>query len=284
MRPELTPLLVPAANARRGGVRPEKLMRMLVALASTLMLLAAPASGRAAAADEGRWTLREAGGAGLQLELQWHDRSTWERVIPESALSGLPGRDALSGTAGPVVFRMERDAGQFEFIGSFRGGRGEGQFRFHPNGAFLAALRELGIQGVARATGPDLGNLVLGGFSAEMIREFRALGVPVRTMDEVVDLAIPVISPGYVRTLQALGVRDAVTVEAVIEARMSGVSAEFLRELARVGVRGLSVRELAGLRFEGVTTDFVRALRESGHTRVSPAELVRFRRAARGRP
>ncbi|HEX2210350.1 MAG TPA: hypothetical protein VHG93_21915 [Longimicrobium sp.] len=255
-------------------------MRTLVALATAIAILAAgPAS--AAEDDEGAWTLRAAAdGARLRLQLQWGDGSTWNRVLEESAFTGLAGASA---GAAPGGFRIEEDAGTFAFTGAYRDGRGGGRFRFHPRREFGATLRALGIEGAARVSDRDLMNLAFGGLSTADIQAFRALGVPVRTMREVMNLAVQQVSPEYVRALQESGATGANTVEAVVAARMFGVTPELVRTLATVGIRGLPLAEYVDLRRSGVSAAFVREVRAAGHTRATPDELIELRRAARAR-
>ena len=255
-------------------------MRTFVALASAITLLAA-APVPAAGDEEGAWTLSAAAdGARLRLQLRWGDGSTWNRVLEESAFTGL--RDASAGAA-RGSFRMEEDAGTFEFTGAYRNGRGEGRFRFHPRREFGATLRALGIQGAGQVRDRDLMNLAFGGLSAADIQEFRALGIPVATMDQVMDLGIQQVSPEYVRTLQGLGATGANTVEAVVAARLFGVRGELVGELAAVGIRGLPLDEYVDLARAGITAAFVRQVRAAGHTRLSTEELIDLRRAARAR-
>jgi hypothetical protein len=253
-------------------------MRMLVALAWAIALLAA-APAPAAADDEGAWTLSAAAdGANLRLQLRWGDGSTWNRVMEESAFSGLSGAaDAPGG------FRIEEDAGTFHFTGAYRDGRGGGRFRFQPHREFAAMLRALGIEGAGQVSDRDLMNLAFGGLSGADIQEFRAIGVSVGTMDEVMTLAIHQVSPEYVRALQGLGATGANSMDAVVAARMFGLNPELVRELATVGIRALPLDEYIGIHRAGITPAFVREVRAAGHTRLSPDELMDLRRAARVR-
>jgi hypothetical protein len=254
---------------------------MLVALASAVTLLAAvPAP--AAVDYQGAWTLSPAAdGVTLRLQLQWGDGSTWNRVMEESAFSGLSGTQA---DAAPGGFSIREDAGTFQFTGAYRERRGAGRFRFLPRREFGATLRALGIQGAAQVSDRDLMNLAFGGLAAADIAEFRALGVPVATMDEVMTLAVQQVSPEYVRALQGLGATDANTVNAVVAARMFGLAPELVRELATVGIRGLPLDGYVDIRRAGVTPAFVREVRAAGHTRLLPDALIDLRRAARARP
>jgi hypothetical protein len=70
------------------------------------------------------------------------------------------------------------------------------------------------------------------------------------------------VSPEYVRAMRDAGVAETGTVREVVELRFHGVTPEYARELAALGYRGLSGRQVLELYRAGVTPGFIRAVRD----------------------
>jgi hypothetical protein len=241
----------------------------------------APAEGPTASSStplEGRWVIHRAQGASADLELFWTDTTNWRRWIPTAELHGVSAGTIAAQGVVPVSFRIEQDAGIFEFNGTFRNGGGSGEFRFRPNRQFASTLRSLGVEGVGSVTDHHLKNFAWGDISAAEIREFRALGLWPLTFDDARRLAIYGATPDYVRGMHSAGVSDATTVSALVRMRISGVTTGYARDLAALGYGGLSERELVQLWRGRVTPEFVRSVHEAGYTGVSPETLIAMRR------
>jgi hypothetical protein len=235
----------------------------------------------ASADDHGRWTMDASHGSVAQIELRWNDKSQWRRAIDLAELTGVSAEQINSAASGHVVFRIDQDAGSFQFDGAFANGRGVGVFHFEPHRTFVDTLHSLGILSLGEITNRDLMNLAWGDFSASAARGFRTLGFTPLTKDEAMDLAVQHVSPEFVKTLRSAGVREIATVPQVVELQVFGVTPELVKELATVGIRGLSGHELVELRFNGVTVDFVRSLYKSGRRNLSVQSLVEAARAHR---
>jgi hypothetical protein len=150
-------------------------------------------------------------------------------------------------TATPTVFRLEQDAGVFEFEGTFQSGRGAGRFRFQPNHSFAATVRSLGVQDVDDLSDHELKNLAFGGISAAATRELMALGVTPLTRRDLVDLAVRQVTPAYVRGLRAAGLAEGTPVADIIELRFIGVTPAYVNELTRKGDRKLTGSQVLDL-------------------------------------
>ncbi len=196
----------------------------------------------------GSWVVSGTQGSFANLRLDWDDGTNWDRWIRIASLRGIDARDINAG-ASPVAFRIEQDAGTFEFSGAFQNAHGTGAFRFRPNRGFAATLRSLGLEGPV--SDHQLKNLAWGGVGAAEIREFRAAGVAPVTLRGVIDMAIFRVEPEYVRALAALG------------------------------YRGITTAELIDLWRAKVTPDFIRAVRDSGAGPTTPESLIRLRERAR---
>ncbi|HEX8832359.1 MAG TPA: hypothetical protein VF705_14385, partial [Longimicrobium sp.] len=170
------------------------------------------------------------------------------RWIPIASLRGIDAED-INTASSPVAFRIEQDAGTFEFRGAFQDGGGTGSFRFRPNRRFVATLRSLGLEG--DASDHQLKNLAWGGVGAAEIREFRTANVAPLTLRGVIDMAIFRVEP------------------------------EYARELAALGYRGISTAQLIDLWRAKVTPDFIRSVRDSGAGPATPESLIRLSQRAR---
>ena len=245
---------------------------------------AAARSSRAPTADtplEGRWVITPARSPDVALELQWSDDTQWRRSIPVSELRGVGAEQLAASTSAPVAFRIEQDAGRFELQGSLRDQRGTGEFRFVPNREFVPVLRSLGIHDVGDVSDHQLKNLAFGGISAAAVRGFRELGFSSLTLDELLGLAVRIVSPEYVRAMRDAGVAETETVEQVVELRFHNVSPEYARALAALGYRGLTSRQLLELHRAGVTPEVSRALRDSSCSTPSVDALLRLMEEAK---
>jgi hypothetical protein len=240
--------------------------------------------GDASTPTTGRWVLASVAGETFSLELFWNDGTNWPvRTIAFSDLHGAAPRDIAAPTPTPVAFRVERDAGDFEFEGQFFRGRGSGSFRYRPERRFVDTLRALGVAELGAVSDHDLKNLAYGDISAASVREFRTLGLPPLRKSDLLELAVRHVTPEYVGALQSLGVPGANTVPGVVELRFHDVPVEYVRELDALGFRRLPGPLLVAMRRNAVTPAFIRRVREGGQRDVSPEALIELRQRERAR-
>jgi beta-lactamase regulating signal transducer with metallopeptidase domain len=155
----------------------------------------------------GRWALRTLRDGALQLDIEWANVNQWRRVIRFDDLTDLRAGDFAAGFD-RGRFRMEQEAGVFNFEGRFAGGAGNGDFSFAPNKGFLATLRSLGVRDADRVGIHQLKNLAFGFMSADSVRALMAEGLTPLRLNEVVDLAVYQITPEFVRQAKAEGYTD----------------------------------------------------------------------------
>lgn len=173
----------------------------------------------------GRWTLARQQDGKLQLELQWSDGTQWRRSLMLDDLDGLTANTLASLGETQAGFRMDREPGRFDFSGRVGRWRGDGEFEFAPRRDAVAAFRSEGVRIDRDVRDHDLKNLAFGDMSARSVREFRELGLDVRSLDDLVELAIRQVRPDYVRSLQAAGYRD-LTTHQVADLKHRGVRVE----------------------------------------------------------
>ena len=209
----------------------------------------------------GRWIIVGTDPTRLQMELQWDDDTQWRRRIALSGFTGL-APEALSSPAGvPIVFRIDQDAGRFDLEGTFRNGRGSGDFRFEPKREFIATLRSLGIADVDGMNDHELKNLAYSGYSADVVRGLTTLGFPALSTRELLDLAVRLVTPEYAKAMQDHGIVGANTVPGIVALRFAGIPVDYVRQLAAAGYTNLPVEQVLALRQHGVTSDFIRTTR-----------------------
>jgi len=226
----------------------------------------------------GTWSASDAGdgGAQLRLELRW-GTSSWGRPLARAELRGLADGDLAPAASAPVAFRIEREAGVLEMEGTFHGSSGSGRFRFRPNRGFADTLASIGVEGTGRITDADLMVLAVNGATAAAMHELATLGLGPLDADDVTQLAIFEVTPGYVRALRAAGLSGTGTVAGLVELRIHRVTAEYVRELAAAGYGRLSHAQLLELGIHGVGADDIRELRSTGYAELSPRQLVDLR-------
>ena len=217
-------------------------MRYFFAIAATFISFNQP---HQVSDDHGRWLIARAPDGSAYVELQWPDGSTWKRTMQLSEIDGL---DVLARKGERGSFRIDEDAGRFDFSGSFSRGRGTGEFQFYPKRPFVSTLRALPIPDLGVVTDRDLMNLAWGRFSARAARDFIALGFSPMRKEEMMDLAVQHVTPEFVRRLRAAGVKELDTVGEAVEARMFGVTPDLVRAARQAGITDLTVENLVDIR------------------------------------
>jgi beta-lactamase regulating signal transducer with metallopeptidase domain len=96
------------------------------------------------------------------------------------------------------------------------------------------------------------------------------------TIEQVLDLARSGVTPEYLDDMAAAGY-PALSWRKLVELRSHGVDPEFVRGMAAEGYSGLTPERLVELRSHGVGPEFVKELREQGLEKLSLSELVDLR-------
>jgi hypothetical protein len=144
-------------------------------------------------------------------------------------------------TMTPVQFRMQREAGTIAFEGTFRRGKGAGQFTFTPNRGYIDAVRALGVP-----------------FDLEQHSRKREHGEE----DDLFTLALHDVSTAFIKTMQAEGFK--VSLEKYLEMRIFDITPEYIREMRSLGFRNIDSEELVASKIHKVTPDYVRQMRAAG--------------------
>jgi hypothetical protein len=198
-----------------------------------------------------------------------------------SSFAGLTAAQAKSGTTAPVHFELRREAGTAVFDGTFRNGKGAGQFEFTPDRSYIAAVQSLGIEfklddhRKGRSDDEDLFSLALCDVSTAFIRSMIAEGYKVR-LEDYLELRIFEVTPEYIREMRTLGFRD-ITAEDLVASRIHGVTPAYLREVRAAGWTTATLEDLQSTRIHGATPAFAAEMKKLGYGDLSLDDLIAFR-------
>jgi hypothetical protein len=167
-----------------------------------------------------------------------HNMGTTMR-ISDFALLTRAQIDAATMT--PVRFEMRREAGTSVFEGTFRKGKGAGQFTFTANRSYADAVRALGVP-----------------FDLKSKRHRRDQSEE----EELFTLALHDVSTSFIRSMQAIGFK--VSLEKYLEMRIFDITPEYVREMRSLGFSDLDADELVASKIHNVTPDYVRKMRAAG--------------------
>lgn len=275
-------------------------------LASAVLLLAAPAG--ADVPDRIDFSVAPTSKTpGLvQLRLSYrtaNSRSDDSRPIALADLQGLTAAQ-LAAPAGPVRFRIARDAGALDCDGMMRNGRGSGDCRFTPNQTYAG---ELARRGIARPTAdqqfkltlrggdlvvadelirqgyqtPSVSQLVetgIFGIDVAFLRAIDAAGYRVGSVSKLVQMKIHGVTPAYIGELAAIGpAYRKLPVDALIEMRIHDVTSQRLAAFARAGYPNLARAQIVSMAIHGVSPDYVKQMAEAGYRNLTPEQLVSMR-------
>ena len=282
------------------------MIRPIVTLCA--LLAAAPVTHAASREVAGVWTaaVSEKRTDRLQFSLQTAKHGQNGTSFDRSEFSGLAAAQVGSSARIPVQFELRREAGTIVFEGTFRAGKGAGEFKFVPNRDFPRKLEALGVQFVDKGgEGVERGLFALAIFdvTTDFIRSLQAIGysVPLEkyeafrifdvdpeyvhdmaavgfahlSADKLVETRIHGASPEYIREMRAAG--NDLTLDEYIQSRIFQVTPEFAEEMSRAGYPDMDHDTLVQFRIHGVTPEFVRDLRELGYTRLPAEKLVEMR-------
>jgi hypothetical protein len=201
-----------------------------------------------------------------------------------------------------VQFALRREAGTVFFEGLLKDGRGVGDFRFDPNGGFIATMRGLGYDGLTteklftmafldvstnyinemKSLGfdkPDLDKLIglrALGVTVEFAREAQDWGFGKLSANDLMEIKAMGINPDYIRSMKSLGFDD-LSLKKLIELKALGINADYVNEMRSVGFDNIPVNKLIELKAMGINADYVKKMRELGLKNLSINELIQIK-------
>jgi hypothetical protein len=235
-----------------------------------------------------------------------HNMGTTMKVAD---FTGITRAQMDAATMTPVNFQMRREAGTAVFEGTFRNGKGAGQFTFTANRAYLDTLRSMGIDmqrekrrhrdwdeeeelfalAIHDVSTAFIKSMIAEGYrvsledyltmrifdiTPEYIREMRSLGFKNITHDELVSSRIHKVTPDYVRQMRAAGWD--LSLDELQSTRIHGATPEFAAEMKKLGY-SLDIDDLVSFRIHRVTPEFIHELAQLGYKNISADNLVSMR-------
>ena len=197
-----------------------------------------------------------------------------------AAFTGLTAAQIDAAAMTPVQFEMRREAGNIVFEGTFRNGKGAGQFTFTPNAAYINTLRGMGIslerekrKHRAWDEENELFALAFHDVSTAFIKSMIAEGYRV-SLEDYLAMRIFDITPEYIREMRGLGFKN-ITHDELVASRIHGVTPQYVREMRAAGW-DLSLDELQSSRIHGATPEFAAEMKKLGYD-LDHDDLVSFR-------
>lgn len=239
-------------------MKPDKKTAMIAASAALLTVIACAAPSNAAdplvmTAIEWKAT---PGKSQPHLRVS-HKGSTSDLSLDTRRDALAPARLALQGSAGPVAFTVEHEAGTLACSGTLtRAFEGTGRCRFTSAPAFEAALASRGLVPDRRN---DMLAMLMVDATIALADGLTDAGVKPKDADDLIAAAALEVTPAYVRDLksEALVLTD---VDDAIACKALGVDGAYVRGLAAAGYRKLSADDVVGMKALGVTGDYAMAM------------------------
>jgi hypothetical protein len=198
-----------------------------------------------------------------------------------ASFANLTPSQINAGAMTPVAFEMRREAGTVAFEGTFRNGKGAGQFTFTPDRSYAGKIRALGLTlelhrgKIERTEDDDLFTLALHDVSTDFIKSMQAIGYKT-TLERYLRMRIFNVTPEYVHEMQSIGFSQ-LDEEDVIKSKIHRVTPDFVREMRAEGYADISFDDLVRFRIHRVTKEFIDDLRAAGYDHVPPHKLVQMK-------
>ena len=291
-------------------MRPLKLGPAIVSMAMVGVAAAAglwAPSARAAAPETVHWQVEADHGYSadvVQFTLTGQTpsgrSSTMSSPASLNTLVGLRASQLQSGTAQPVAFRVQRDAGEFECHGTAQARRASGECRFIGSRSFAQALQQ---RGVGAAQTSDLYRMSVHDVGTNYLDELHRLNYPTPTVEELaragehgvslqyikemstayrfekIDGLIAAhdhgIDPAYVAAMRDAGY-PSLSADDLVRLHDHGVSPEFMGGLRRAGYTGLRIDDAVSLRDHGISAEYLTALRAAGYAQLPVDQIFRL--------
>ena len=196
-------------------------------------------------------------------------KSQWSDSFEPSQLAGLDRSAIRAPGSRPVRFALTREAGRVDCSGNGGSGRASGICSATANPAFLALLRERGIE---TPEGEQLFGLISLDVRRALIEALAAARYPTPSLDDLFGLTALDVDAAYIQALSSAGNRPP-TLSALMEFKALDIDAAYVAGMHAAGYAGLSPDELVELKALDVTPEFARAAASSGR-RPSVDELV----------
>lgn len=197
-----------------------------------------------------------------------------------SDLQGLTRENAMNGR---VAFRLIREAGTVECVGSFVEGKGSGTFTFVANQAFVDGMRARGFDFEKFDSKHDGGSVEDRLFTAALLNVTTALADDLRTANfpdldagDLFKAAIFKIDGKFMAEMKATGFPN-LGMEELVKARIFKIDSEYVRKIKDMGFGTDNFENLVKYSIFKVTPEFLADLKAEGLTNLTVEDLVKMR-------
>jgi hypothetical protein len=262
---------------------------------------------------EGAWTasLEESDRNRANINITTGHHNNMGLTMTVASFWNLTPSQLDAATMTPVTFELRREAGTISFEGTFKHGKGAGQFTFAPDRSYIDKIRSLGLsfdlerhhRRKDRTEDDDLFTLALHDVSTAYIKSMQAIGYNT-TLEKYLTMRIFDVTPAYVKEMESLGfgkltddqlvatkihrvtpqyVREmraagwSLTLDEFEASRIHGATPEFAAEMKQLGYGNLTFDDLLAFRIHHVTAELITTLRKLGYDNVSGDDLVAMR-------
>lgn len=276
-------------------------MLKTAAVSSVVLLISLAAAAECNDKARGTWSAEPSRDNASLLQFRFTcsgENGGVDRPLSAGDLKGLDPA-SIQGSHIPVKFRLEREAGTFQFEGTFNAGIGYGEFNFAANRQFLADLKQMGFSDAdsksfvlatidvtrgyikeLRDLGfhPDLDKVIAGrifNVDRQQVEGLKAVGVTNPSLDDLVQYRIFHVTPDYIRQTRAAF--PGIELDKLVAMRIHQVTPEFAQEMSRLGYANLNADQLIAFKIHGVSPEFVRQIAGLGFKGLNADHLVSFR-------
>lgn len=214
-----------------------------------------------------------------RIQFSFHrrsDRGSMNTSGSDYALSdfqGLTREQVFSGTNTRVSFRLVREAGTVDCEGSFRDGKGAGDWRLTPSQSFRSAMSSRGYDNL---TDNQMFTSVMINLTSKFVDDLKTIGFDRLPFEDVIKAQIFKVTPQFVTEMKSLGF-DNLELEELVKARIFKVDGEFVRQVQGMGFERQSLEGLVKLRIFKITPEFISAMKSADFQNLSAEELVKLR-------
>ena len=227
--------------------------------------------------NSGQWTadVKNAAGNEIQFEIKTptndkHGEYSSGRTMKIGDFQGLNIADATAAARTNVTFSLAREAGTFNFEGTFSQGLGSGTWKFSPNASFASAMQSRGFA----VTDSDLVRAAFINLSVKYADEMKSAGFEKLSFDDLARAWNHDIHVAYISELRSIGFPN-LTMEDVIRANNHDIDANFAADMKSAGFEALSLDDLIRLKNHDVSLSYVAELKSEGISKMTADEVIR---------
>ena len=221
--------------------------------------------------------VENAGKVHLSFERQTdgNGRNQYGSSFSYDDLQGLSREQAQNGKAN---FRLVREAGTIECVGSFANGKGSGTFIFTPNQSYVDTMKSRGFDFEKSSSKHDDGvenrllSAALINVTTELADDLKSVGFGPLDINDLFKAAIFKVDSKFMAEMKATGFPN-LTMEDLVKARIFKIDADFVRQIHEMGFDKQDFEGLVKFRIFKVTPEYLNSLRAVGLNDLSSEDV-----------